>query len=179
MIARNRIWEELKQTKANIVGLQRYTDRNRKRLRQFNSLIVVFAFAGALGGFFTHWIVLIGFSLVAGVTILKSLLPNLIQSEQELYELDRLIDFYTKYLNDLESLWYKYTNEIIDEKVMIGCLFEMKKDECDRHSLLNQGIRSISRTEQEDIDKECSEYINRVYFLKSGKNITTTINNQL
>jgi hypothetical protein len=141
MIARNRIWEELKQAKANIICLQRYTDRARKKLR-----------------------------LIDSSSILKAILPNITQSEQELCELDRLLDFYSKYMNRLERLWYEYNEENILENDMIHKLFEMKEDECDKYSLLNKGIRTISKKEQKKINEESENYINSVYFLKSEEN---------
>jgi hypothetical protein len=164
MEARNRIWEELKQTKANIVCLQRYTDKGRMRLRIADALIVSFAAIGALGGSYCHLIAVIGASAVAVMSILKPFIHFVIQSEQELSELDRLMDFYAKYFNKLEKLWYEYHNDKIKEDEMIDKLFAMKEEECDKYSLMNKGIRSISETEQNKINEECAEYINRVYF---------------
>ena len=37
MIARNRMWEELKQAKINILCLQKYTDRRRAYNRYYNA----------------------------------------------------------------------------------------------------------------------------------------------
>jgi hypothetical protein len=166
MIARNRIWRELKQAKSNITCLQRYTDRGRKRLRIFDSAIILLSTAGALGSSVSGiiWIAVAASGLIALGSILKSILPNVTQSEQELSELDRLMDFYSKYMNDLESLWYGYDKENIDERTMIMRLFEMKKDEADKYSALNKGIRSISKKEQVEINKESENYINEVYF---------------
>jgi hypothetical protein len=164
MIARNRIWEELKQAKANIICLQRYTDKGRKKLRAVDSLIIACATTGALGGTYNKWIAIIGAGLVALGSILKAILPNITQSEQELSELDRLIDFYSKYMNKLEQLWYECNQDVTQEDKMIRRLFELKDEECDKYSLLNKGIRGISKKEQCEIDKKSSEYINRVYF---------------
>ncbi|MDR1347824.1 MAG: hypothetical protein LBJ63_05250 [Prevotellaceae bacterium] len=166
MIARNRIWIELKQAKSNIICLQRYTDRGRKRLRIFDSAIILLSTAGALGSGVSGiiWIAVIASGLIALGSILKSILPNITQSEQELSELDRLMDFYSKYMNNLEKLWYEYDKKNIDERTMIMQLFEMKKDEADKYSALNKGIRSISKKKQAEIDKESENYINEVYF---------------
>ncbi|MDR0682043.1 MAG: hypothetical protein LBG15_09390 [Dysgonamonadaceae bacterium] len=167
MIARNRVWEELKQAKANIICLQHYTDKGRKKLRRIDSAIIILASIGSFGGFYNKWIAIILSGLVAIGAVLKTILPNVTQSEQELSELDRLMDFYSKYMNRIERLWYMYDNGNTTEDEMIHKLFEMKEEECDKYSLINKGIRSISKKEQEKIDKECIEYINRVYFLKS------------
>jgi hypothetical protein len=89
MTGRNRIWEELKQAKANIICLQRYTGRSRKRLRCVNALIITCATLGSMGGMYSKWIAIAGAGLVATGSVLKTLLPNITQSEQELSELDR------------------------------------------------------------------------------------------
>ena len=166
MIARNRIWEELKQAKVNVICLQRDTDRGRKKLRRIDSVIIIAATVGTIGGTYNKWVAIAGLGLVAVSSVLKAILPHIAQSEQELCELDRLMDFYSKYMNRLEKLWYDYENEIIPEKETVYKLLEMKDWECDKYSLMNKGVRSISAKEQNNIDKESSEYINRVYFLK-------------
>ncbi len=100
MIAKNKLWEELRQAKANIICIQRYTDRGRNFSRLFNIAIVIFASTGTIGGLFVQpCIAIMASALVAISSILKTLLPSYIQSEQELSELDRLSDYYSKFLN--------------------------------------------------------------------------------
>ena len=170
MIARNRIWEELKQSKANITCIQRYTDRGRCLLRGIDSVIIVFSVGGALGSLYNINIAIFGVSLVALTSIIKTALSSIAQSEQEFSELDRLMDFYSKYMNKLERIWYDFDNDLITESEMIHLLFDLKETECDKYSLLNKLIRSISKKEQNKIDEESIEYINRVYFIKSKGN---------
>ena len=171
MIARNRIWEELKQAKANIICLQRYTDRGRRFLRIIDSAIIALSTIGALGSIIIDIkIAVYGVSLVALTSILKTALSNMLQSEQEFSELDRLIDYYSKYMNSLERIWYDYDKDLIAEDEMIHRLFDIKAEECNRYSLLNKLIRSIPKKEQKKIDEKSSEYINRVYFIKLEDN---------
>jgi phosphatidylglycerophosphate synthase len=170
MVARNRIWEELLQAKVNIVCIQRYTDSGRKILRIIDSLIIICATVGTVGSVYNKWFAIICIGLVTISSILKSILPNITQSEQELSELDRLMTFYSMYMNNLERLWYEYNNEKkIFEHEMIHKLFEMKQEECDKYSLLNKEVRNISKKENKKIKEKCTEYINRVYF-KPEKN---------
>ena len=106
MIARNRIWEELKQAKINILCLQKYTDRRRAYNRYYNAFIAIVSSIGALG-FPLNELIPFYASLVVGfVSIVKSILPNFLQSETELSELDNLSDFYVQYMNSLERIWY-------------------------------------------------------------------------
>lgn len=164
MNARNRIWEELRQAKANIICLQRYTSKARKKSRIFNIIIIVCASAGALGGIYEQWIAIVASALIAISSVLKALLANFIQSEHELSELDRLTDFYSKYLNSLEKIWYENENKISTEKEIMSNFFQLKENECDKYSSMNKGVRSIPDKEMRAINAQAKEYVSRVYF---------------
>lgn len=164
MIVRNKIWEELRQAKANIICIQRYTDRNRKWSRYFNALIIISASAGTIGGIFKQWVAVAASALVAASTILKSLMPNFIQSEQELTELDRLMDYYSRYLNKLERIWYNNYERIVSDNESIEQLFNIKDDEADKNSTMNKLVRHLSKKEQKIINGKAKEYVERVYF---------------
>ena len=167
MIARNRIWEELKQAKANILGLQKYTDKQRSYNRWYNGILAFTASVGALGYSINEIIPFIT-SIIIGITsIAKSILPNFLQSAQDLSELDVLSDFYVRYMNSLEKIWYDNDNNYADEKETMDRFFEPKETECDKESAYNRGVRNISKKMQREIDAEAEEYINRVYFEKT------------
>lgn len=166
MIARNRIWEELKQAKANILCLQRYTDKRRAYNRYYNGFVAIVASFGALGYAIDAYIPFITSMVVGFVSIVKSVLPNFLQTEPELCELDGLSDFYVQYMNALEKIWYDFDNGFIDEKETMERFFKLKANECDKESILNKGVRRISKKEQKKIDLKSIEYINRVYFTK-------------
>ena len=166
MIARNRIWEELKQAKANIICLQKYTDRRRAYNRWYNGFIAITASIGALGFAINEYIPFITSLLVGIVSIIKSILPNFLQTEPELSELDYLSDFYTRYMNSIEKIWYDFDHDFTNEKETMTLFFKLKESECDKESILNKGVRNISKKLQNKIDEESEEYINRVYFTK-------------
>lgn len=171
MIARNRIWEELKQAKANILGLQKYTDKQRSYNRWYNGILAFTASVGALGYSINEIIPFIT-SIIIGITsIAKSILPNFLQSAQDLSELDVLSDFYVRYMNSLEKIWYDNENNYADEKETMDRFFELKETECDKESAYNRGVRNISKKMQREIDAEAEEYINRVYFEKQNSKI--------
>lgn len=164
MIAKNRMWQELKRTRANIECLLNYTDTRRRWLRWYNVLIIFTSSAGALTSLFDKWFAIVATVVIAVASILKAALPNIVQTDQELSDLDRLLDFYNKYFNKLEEIWYKRFEAIIDDDEMMKLLFELKEDECDKYSLLNKGVRGITSKEQLKINAQCEKYINEVYF---------------
>ena len=99
MICRNRIWEELKQAKANIICIEKYTDRRRSYNRYYNAFIAITASAGALGSIINEHAPLVSSIAIGFGSIIKSVFPNFIQGESELSSLDVLADFYNKYIS--------------------------------------------------------------------------------
>lgn len=166
MIARNRIWEELKQAKANILCLQKYTDIRCAHNRYYNGFIALTASIGALGFPINEYIPFIASLLIGFVSITKSIMPNFLQSEPELSELDNLSNFYVHYMNSLEKIWYDHEHEFTEEKETMELFFKLKDSECDKESIFNKGVRYISKGLQKKIDEQAEEYINRVYFEK-------------
>lgn len=166
MICRNRIWEELKQAKANIICIQKYTDKRRGYNRAYNGFVAITASAGALGTLLNDKVPFFASMLIGFVSIIKSVLPNFVQGESELSSLDVLADFYNKYMNSLENIWYRFDHDIIDEKQAMDEFFKLKETECDKMSQMNRLVRNISTRFQRKIDEEAKEYINRVYYEK-------------
>lgn len=111
MICRNRIWEELKQAKANIICIQKYTDKRRGYNRAYNGFVAITASAGALGTLLNDKVPFFVSMLIGFVSIIKSVLPNFVQGESELSSLDVLADFYNKYMNSLENIWYRLDHD--------------------------------------------------------------------
>ncbi|WP_294455720.1 hypothetical protein [uncultured Bacteroides sp.] len=166
MICRNRIWEELKQAKANIICIQKYTDKRRAYNRWYNFLIALTASVGALGSIFNVNIPLFTSIGIAFASIAKSVFPHFLQNETELSSLDLLADFYNKYMNSLENIWYKFYHNIISEENAMKEFFELKETECEKQSQLNRLVRNISKNLQRKIDEDSTLYINSVYFEK-------------
>lgn len=166
MEARNRIWEELKQAKANIICSQRYVDQRRKRWRWYNVAISIASASGVLG-YPINEIIPFFASLGIGVlSLVKVATPWLLQNEQELAELDQVSDFYVKYMNDLERIWYRFDKDLIDEETAMTEFFALKSTECGKQSIYNKGVRDLSQKEQTRIDAQAERYIDNVYFKK-------------
>lgn len=173
MICRNRIWEELKQAKANIICIQKYTDKRRGYNRAYNGFVAITASAGALGTLLNDKVPFFASMLIGFVSIIKSVLPNFVQGESELSSLYVLADFYNKYMNSLENIWYRFDHDIIDEKQAMDEFFKLKETECDKMSQMNRLVRNISKRFQRKIDEEAATYINRVYYEKKPEEQNT------
>jgi len=72
----------------------------------------------------------------------------------------------------LEHLFYKYQNNLFDkddeqnDNIAAEEFFKLKEKECDKQSLMNKLLRKIRKKEHECLNKEATEYVNRVYFDK-------------
>ena len=70
-------------------------------------------------------------------------------------------------MNSIEKIWYDFDHDFTCEKETMELFFKLKENECDKESILNKGVRNISKQFQKEIDDEAEEYINRVYFTKT------------
>ena len=164
MVVRNKIWEELKQAHANVLCICWYTNRQRKHDRWYQMFIAIIASAGTFGYLFDNIAPLISSGIIAFVSVVKSLFPHFLQPEKELCVLDGIMDYYNQYMNEMEHLFYRFDHGSITEDETIEKVYELKKDECSRQSIMNRFVRSIPASRHGKIDKESTEYINRVYF---------------
>lgn len=164
MITRNRIWAELQQAKANIICLQKYTDRRRYYNRLYYGTIAVASSLGALVNSLWSNAAFWATIFIAFISISKSIMPNIVQPEPELSELDKLSDFYSSYMNAIEKIWFDHDHDYVNEELTMKRFFELKDSECSKQSLLNKGVRGISKKMQKKIDQDAEAYINAVYF---------------
>lgn len=163
MEARNRIWEELKQAKTNIVCIQKYTDTRRKWNRYYSAFVGILSGIGALGYSINEMIPVFTSIIIGIVSVTKSVIPNLMQTEPELSKLDELYSFYARYLNNLEKIWYDLSTGTKNDDESINLFFKLKESECDNEVKMNKYLRSISKKMQNKVDKEVTKYANRIY----------------
>ena len=170
MEVRNRIWEELKQAVVNKDCILRYNSRHRRYNRLYETFIAFTASAGAFGYIINTILPLISTILIGIVSVTKAIFPSLIQKEEELSDLDKISDFYTKYLNDLEKLFYQFDNKIINENEAADLFFKIKDKEIEQQTKMNKLIRRISSKEQSILNQMSEDYLNKVYFNNYHKN---------
>lgn len=164
MEVRNKIWEEFKQAKANVVCIRRYNSLQ----RQLNSIYQIFiAVCAAVGTFsfgFSDKIPFIALLSIAIVSLIKAIFPQILQPEQELCELDGMMDYYNSFMNKLERFFYELDKQQkTDDEVMME-LFTLKDEECLKESKMNKLIRWIPKRMQKKVDAEVQTYIDEVYY---------------
>ena len=164
MNVRNKLWEELKQADANVRYITLYTDRQRQYNRWYQGFI---AFTAATGTIFTQskpeWAPFTLW-LIALVSISKSVIPSMLHTDQDLFALDGLMDFYNRYKVEMETLFHSFDSGYITDMEALDKLSDLKKDECVKQSLMNKMIRRLSKRLIKKAIKESETYLLRTYY---------------
>lgn len=172
MSIKNRIWDELFWAKVCILCIQRYTSCHRRYNRWYETFIALTASGGAFGFILNQFAPLCSTLIIGFVSVAKAIYPSLIQKEEELSSLDVISDFYVVYMTHLEHLYYNYQNNLFDKDVdsndhlAAEQFFKLKESECEKQSRMNKLLRKISDKEHAFLNKEATDYVNRVYFNK-------------
>lgn len=164
MVVRNKIWEEIKQAYANVLCLRWYTDKQRKYERWYHMFIALVASGGTFGYLINSYFPLVSSGVIAFVTVAKSLFPYFLQPERELCILDGLMDYYNKYMIEMESLLYNSDKEKLSEEETFNQMCHLKTDETVKQSSMNKFVRSIPEKRHQRFIVEADEYIKRVYY---------------
>lgn len=164
MEVRNKIWEEFKQAKANVVCIRRYNSLQRQLNCIYQIFIAVCAAVGTFSFGFSDKIPFIALLSIAIVSLIKAIFPQILQPEQELCELDGMMDYYNSFMNKLERFFYELDKQQkTDDEVMME-LFTLKDEECLKESKMNKLIRWIPKRMQQKVDAEVQTYIDEVYY---------------
>jgi hypothetical protein len=139
---RDRIWTELTQAKFNMEFAGLYADRQRSILRYFNIFVLFFSTGGAMGWSYWDNLPLLACILIGLVSLLRHLQPQLIMSDRQIINLDRISSFYFSYYNNLERLWYDSEDDSIDSSIVKAEFFKIKNTESEINSLVNETLKS-------------------------------------
>ena len=112
-MTRERVMEELLNTKSYILGIEQYTYKKRQYNRGSKWLILIASGTCAFTSFFPEWRWATAASsiLVAIITIIKEFKPIFGQSEEELIELDQICNFFKGHLANVEKYYDAYYNQ--------------------------------------------------------------------
>ncbi|MBS2101086.1 hypothetical protein [Carboxylicivirga linearis] len=139
---RNRIWTELTQAKHNTEFATLYSDRQRVVLRMFNIGVLAFSSAGIMGWKVWEHLPIVACAIIAAISLLRLLQPQIIMNEKQLKNLDDIHRFYADYFNEIEKLWFDYESNRLSEEQATERFFELKKQETDINPLIAETIRS-------------------------------------
>ena len=165
---RDKFWHELTQIKHNVTYTVLYLERQKRILKIFNISILFFSAAGIMGLKFWDSFPLIACIIVTIISLFKLIMPQLIMSERNLLNLDKVHLFYSDQLLKFEQLWFEFNKKIIDENQLSEKYFELAKNELEINKILNDMDIYKPKNLVKKTKKICDNYFLSVYKVKSN-----------
>lgn len=175
----NKVWSEMHRIKSWLIQIELYTDRQRHNTKVYSMVVIVSSMICLLCAianpiiqnnlqqysYICNWLIGLS-SITATITsVIKDFMPQIKQPESELFELDKLHNFYTGFFQKLEVafiLRYDEKSDMNDEK-LINEYDNIAKTEGNRQSKMNNLIRGLSKKEKKIIDDQTEQYFQITY----------------
>lgn len=161
---RERIWYELCQAKHNTVYVTGLLVKSRKNSKLVSIFLLVFSGTGVLGWKIWETLPFVSCILVAFISLMQMVLPNLVPGEKQIEKLDSISDFYSNYLNSLERLWLDYEDGEVTETQAKDVFFEIKGSQNKINSSVNEVTSFDDKSLIKKAAREATSYLNKIYF---------------
>lgn len=127
-------------------------------------IIGVAAF-GAPTFFISHWCAFITTIAASVLEVIKSFIPAVCQSEEELSKIDGLAIYFGETLQKIEGLWNLHENtESPDESSLSRELSKVLKKSPEKETLMNKLIHSLSKEEDKKIQDQTDDYLIQKFY---------------
>lgn len=162
---RQEIWEEMKKAKTYQLSCLYYVDKKRKFNRNYNMCIICVSAIGAPTFFISHWCAFVTTIAASVLEVIKSFIPAVCQSEEELSKIDVLSTYFGETLQKIERLWNTHENtESPDEQSLSRELSKVLKKSPEMETLMNKLIHSLSKKEDELIQNQADKYFIQKFY---------------
>jgi hypothetical protein len=162
---RQEIWEEMKKAKTYQLSCLYYVDKKRKFNRNYNMCIIGVSAIGAPTFFISHWCAFVTTIVASVLEVIKSFIPAVCQSEEELSKIDGLSIYFGETLQKIERLWNTHENtESPDEPSLSRELSKVLKKSPEMETLMNKLIHSLSKKEDVRIQNQADEYLIQKFY---------------
>ena len=162
---RQEIWEEMKKAKTYQLSCLYYVDKKRKFNRNYNLWIIGVSAIGAPTFFISHWCAFATTIAASILEVIKSFIPAVCQSEEELSKIDGLSIYFGETLQKIEGLWNILENtQSPDEQSLRKELSKVLKKSPEMETLMNKLIHSLSKKEDENIRNQADEYLIQKFY---------------
>lgn len=156
---RNRIWNELTTAKFNSEFTMLYEVRQRKFLRFFNIIILIFSSGGVLGWPFWESLPGIVCIIVCLVSLFKLIQPQIIMSDIQILNLSNIGMFYNNYYNQIERIWFDYEDGTINSDQAKRKLYKLKREE---ESIIPK-ISDVIKNQPKGVVKKATTYTDNYF----------------
>lgn len=162
---RQEIWEEMKKAKTYQLSCLYYVDKKRKFNRNYNMLIIGVSAIGAPTFFISHWCAFATTIAASVLEVIKSFIPAVCQSEEELSKIDGLSIYFGEILQKIEGVWNLYeSTKSPDESSFSKELSKVLKKSPEKETLMNKLIHSLSKKEDENIRNQADKYLIQKFY---------------
>ena len=162
---RQEIWEEMKKAKTYQLSCLHYVDKKRKFNRRYNLLIISVSAFGAPTFFISHWCAFATTIAASVLEVIKSFIPAVCQSEEELSKIDGLSIYFGEILQKIEGVWNLYeSTKSPDESSFSKELSKVLKKSPEKETLMNKLIHSLSKKEDENIRNQADKYLIQKFY---------------
>lgn len=150
----------MKKAKTYQLSCLHYVDKKRKFNRRYNLLIISVSAFGAPTFFISHWCAFATTIAASVLEVIKSFVPAVCQSEEDLSKIDGLSIYFGETLQKIEGLWNLHENsESPDESSLSRELSKVLKKSPEKETLMNRLIHSLNKKEDEEILKKADDYL--------------------
>lgn len=164
MIVRNKIWEEIKQTKANAICAQKYSTVQRRIDLVYKVMIPLLSALCVLFSTMEWYDKTLCSAIVLFVSsTAKAIFPKLILPEKSILALDELYKAFNNSLTDLESLFHNLDNNTISENDAVSEISKLIKSNAELSEELNRLVLWIPAFADKRITEETEYYLNATY----------------
>ena len=155
----------MKKAKTYQLSCLYYVDKKRKFNRKYNLGIIGVSAIGAPTFFISHWCAFATTIAASVLEVIKSFIPAVCQSEEELSKIDGLSIYFGETLQKIEGLWNIYENTVSpDESLLNKELLKVLKKSPEKETLMNKLIHSLSEKEDEKIRNQADDYLIQKYY---------------
>ena len=120
---------------------------------------------GAPTFFISHWCAFATTIVASILEVIKSFIPAVCQSEEELSKIDGLSIYFGETLQKIEGLWNILENTLSpDEQSLRKELSKVLKKSPEKETLMNKLIHSLSKKEDENIRNQADEYLIQKFY---------------
>lgn len=163
---RDRLWDEMMQSKHNHCYCLYVLERKKNALKLFTIITLAFSGSGIMGWTFWKTLPLYSCIIISLLQLFKLLQPQLIPTDKEIEKLNKVINFYFDYFNKLEPLWYDLNNKRLTEEEVQAKFYEIKNTQREINEIVNEVIKK--KLNKKIYDKsviETNSYVKRTFNL--------------
>jgi|LAHS01.1.fsa_nt_gb hypothetical protein len=161
---RQQIWEEMKTSKTYIICCRSYTSNMRKKNRRFQFIIILLTTLGAFGFFLNEWCAFASSLIPVFGELVKKLIPQMSQPEEELGKLDSIASEFEETLYELIPLWNRHEDGSVNDEQANIELPKIIKGQSDKKDIMNKLVRKISKKEELAYQEAADEFLTRNFY---------------